>query len=113
MRKKLTLWQRAILGIMYSVEQERLKGDDTAVNHTAVQFERKAFEYLLDFDWQGCHTTKINELEKMGWITVRLYRGRVAAYALTSTATTYLWENYTYGMAHVAGLTEDQKTIPF
>ncbi len=113
MRQKLTLWQRAILAIMYATEQECLSGSNTAVSHKFVQFERKSLEFLLDFDWQGCHTARMAELEKMGWITIRLHRGRVCGYRLTTTAMTRLWENHALAMPYTADMVAGQSKIPF
>ncbi len=113
MREKLTLWQRSVLALMYTVERER--GGDQTINAERViaLFPRGTLEALLEFDWQGYHTSAMQELEEQGWITTRLASGRAVGYYLTCSAEVHLWQKHNKATCDVMTLTEEQINIPF
>jgi hypothetical protein len=78
-----------------------------------VSFSRKAFENLLQFDWQAYHTIAIAELEEMGWVIIRLRKGEADGYMLTEAGETNLWQARNYAMAGLVPLTFEQANIPF
>lgn len=113
MEKKLTLWQRSVLAIMYSFQRDQLANYTGEPFSVRIEFTRRAIEELLLFDWQAYHTKAMAELEELGWITTRLKRGVTAGYVLTNAATTNLWQNRLVAAGCTRALTEEELAIPF
>lgn len=113
MEKKLTLWQRAVLAIMYSFERDALANLKASDAHVHVEFTRRALEELLLFDWQAYHTVTMLELENLGWIVFRYRRGVTYCYVLTDAASVNLWQNHLVAAGYTQALTNDHLKMPF
>lgn len=113
MEKKLTLWQRSVLAIMYSFERDALANLKAADAHIHVEFTRRALEELLCFDWQAYHTSTMAELETSGWVKYRFRRGVAYCYVLTDAASVNLWQNHLVAAGYTRALTNDHLEMPF
>lgn len=113
MREKLTVWQRSILALMLTVEKDRLEADVHSISRHAVLFPRRSLEALLDFDWQGYHTSAVRELEEQGWIITRLKSGKAEGYVLTEAAYVHLWNKHVQAISDAQTITAEQLAVPF